>query len=95
MIACVVLCFLQNDKKNGWINVGENLQGAVHFKIGELFLPLLCSLVGVTPNAECFLAFSVKYDRIKFLVIALRDSVEIYAWAPKPYSKFMAFKVKT
>jgi hypothetical protein len=23
---------------------------------------------------------------------ALRDSIEIYAWAPKPYHKFMAFK---
>ncbi|CAH8440342.1 unnamed protein product [Schistosoma rodhaini] len=56
------------DKKNGWVNVGENLQGAIHFKI-------------------------VKYEKIKFLVIALRDSVEIYAWAPRPYHKFMAFKV--
>ena len=35
----------------------------------------------------------VKYERIKFLVIALRESIEIYAWAPKPYHKFMAFKV--
>ncbi|XP_051556132.1 traf2 and NCK-interacting protein kinase-like isoform X2 [Myxocyprinus asiaticus] len=34
----------------------------------------------------------VKYERIKFLVIALKSSVEIYAWAPKPYHKFMAFK---
>lgn len=34
----------------------------------------------------------VKYERIKFLVIALKDSIEIYAWAPKPYLKFMAFK---
>ncbi|XP_076306534.1 serine/threonine-protein kinase mig-15-like isoform X2 [Tachypleus tridentatus] len=34
----------------------------------------------------------VKYERIKFLVIALRDSIETYAWAPKPYHKFMAFK---
>lgn len=34
----------------------------------------------------------VKYERIKFLVIALKESVEIYAWAPKPYHKFMAFK---
>ena len=25
-------------------------------------------------------------------MIALRDSIEIYAWAPKPYHKFMAFK---
>ena len=35
----------------------------------------------------------VKYEKIKFLVIALRDSIEIYAWAPRPYHKFMAFKV--
>ncbi|KZS17429.1 Mitogen-activated protein kinase kinase kinase kinase 4 [Daphnia magna] len=34
----------------------------------------------------------VKYEKIKFLVIALRDSIEIYAWAPRPYHKFMAFK---
>uniref|UniRef100_A0A8C7FUC0 non-specific serine/threonine protein kinase n=1 Tax=Oncorhynchus kisutch TaxID=8019 RepID=A0A8C7FUC0_ONCKI len=34
----------------------------------------------------------VKYERIKFLVIALKNSVEIFAWAPKPYHKFMAFK---
>ena len=36
----------------------------------------------------------VKYEKIKFLVIALKDSIEIYAWAPKPYHKFMAFKVR-
>ncbi len=36
----------------------------------------------------------VKYEKIKFLVIALRDSIEIYAWAPRPYHKFMAFKVR-
>ncbi|XP_069554456.1 mitogen-activated protein kinase kinase kinase kinase 4-like isoform X6 [Brachyistius frenatus] len=34
----------------------------------------------------------VKYERIKFLVLALRSAVEVYAWAPKPYHKFMAFK---
>ncbi|MGH0162504.1 UNVERIFIED_CONTAM: hypothetical protein FKN15_050867, partial [Acipenser sinensis] len=34
----------------------------------------------------------VKYERIKFLVIALKNSVQVYAWAPKPYHKFMAFK---
>ena len=39
------------------------------------------------------LTVSVKYERIKFLVIALKSSVEVYAWAPKPYHKFMAFKV--
>uniref|UniRef100_A0AAY5EBX3 non-specific serine/threonine protein kinase n=1 Tax=Electrophorus electricus TaxID=8005 RepID=A0AAY5EBX3_ELEEL len=36
----------------------------------------------------------VKYERIKFLVIALKNAVEVYAWAPKPYHKFMAFKVR-
>ena len=36
----------------------------------------------------------VKYERIKFLVIALKNAVEVYAWAPKPYHKFMAFKVQ-
>ena len=36
----------------------------------------------------------IKYEKIKFLVIALKDSIEIYAWAPKPYHKFMAFKVR-
>ncbi|XP_031414572.1 mitogen-activated protein kinase kinase kinase kinase 4 isoform X2 [Clupea harengus] len=34
----------------------------------------------------------VKYERIKFLVLALKHAVEVYAWAPKPYHKFMAFK---
>lgn len=34
----------------------------------------------------------VKYERIKFLVVGLEASIEIYAWAPKPYHKFMAFK---
>lgn len=37
---------------------------------------------------------TVKYERIKFLVIALKNAVEVYAWAPKPYHKFMAFKVR-
>ncbi|XP_030225175.1 mitogen-activated protein kinase kinase kinase kinase 4 isoform X1 [Gadus morhua] len=34
----------------------------------------------------------VRYEKIKFLVIALKSAVEVYAWAPKPYHKFMAFK---
>uniref|UniRef100_A0A5S6PV73 non-specific serine/threonine protein kinase n=2 Tax=Brugia malayi TaxID=6279 RepID=A0A5S6PV73_BRUMA len=34
----------------------------------------------------------VRYERIKFLVVGLESTVEIYAWAPKPYHKFMAFK---
>lgn len=35
----------------------------------------------------------MRYEKIKFLVIALKNGVEVYAWAPKPYHKFMAFKV--
>ncbi|VDN25132.1 unnamed protein product [Gongylonema pulchrum] len=35
----------------------------------------------------------VRYERIKFLVVGLEGTIEIYAWAPKPYHKFMAFKV--
>ncbi|CAF0850273.1 unnamed protein product [Didymodactylos carnosus] len=35
----------------------------------------------------------VKYERIKFLIVGLRDSIEVYAWAPKPYHKFMTFKL--
>ncbi|GAA51906.1 traf2 and NCK-interacting protein kinase [Clonorchis sinensis] len=34
----------------------------------------------------------VKYENIKFLLVALRDSIVIYAWAPRPYHKFMEFK---
>lgn len=46
------------------------------------------------PEASLLMfVFSVKYERIKFLVLALKNSVEVYAWAPKPYHKFMAFKV--
>jgi misshapen/NIK-related kinase len=29
---------------------------------------------------------------MKFLVIGTKTNVEVYAWAQKPYSKFMAFK---
>ena len=43
----------------------------------------------------CLFVDTVKYERIKFLVIAMRESIEIYAWAPKPYHKFMAFKVSS
>uniref|UniRef100_A0A915A6H1 non-specific serine/threonine protein kinase n=1 Tax=Parascaris univalens TaxID=6257 RepID=A0A915A6H1_PARUN len=37
----------------------------------------------------------VRYERIKFLVVGLENAIEIYAWAPKPYHKFMAFKAFT
>lgn len=34
----------------------------------------------------------VFFDRIKFLVVASGNRIEVYAWAPKPYLKFMSFK---
>lgn len=43
----------------------------------------------------CFCCLSVNFHRIKFLAIATEDKIEVYAWAPKPYHKFMAFKVST
>ncbi len=51
------------------------------------------SFVAVGDLENCIHYKVVKYEKIKFLVIALKDSIEIYAWAPKPYHKFMAFKV--
>ncbi|XP_054708882.1 misshapen-like kinase 1 isoform X1 [Uloborus diversus] len=79
----------QIERQNGWINVGD-LQGAVHFKIVVWSIPQH----GFKDWENTFRIWSgnVKYERIKFLVIALKESVEIYAWAPKPYHKFMAFK---
>uniref|UniRef100_UPI00358E5DC8 mitogen-activated protein kinase kinase kinase kinase 4-like n=1 Tax=Myxine glutinosa TaxID=7769 RepID=UPI00358E5DC8 len=34
----------------------------------------------------------VKFERMRFLVVGRRSSIEIYAWAQKPYHKFMAYK---
>lgn len=53
----------------------------------ELFIPSFWC------RTALWLFCLVKYERIKFLVIALKNAVEVYAWAPKPYHKFMAFKV--
>nr|XP_006823435.1 PREDICTED: traf2 and NCK-interacting protein kinase-like isoform X2 [Saccoglossus kowalevskii] len=50
------------------------------------------SYVSVGDLEGCVHYKVVRYERIKFLVIALKDRIEIYAWAPKPYHKFMAFK---
>jgi len=35
----------------------------------------------------------VQHERMKFLCIGTKTGIEVYAWAQKPYSKFMAFKV--
>ena len=41
----------------------------------------------------CVWLCAVQHERMKFLCIGTRMGVEVYAWAQKPYSKFMAFKV--
>lgn len=68
----------------------------MHYKVGEQTLWMSASQMSSQPN-RCShplpLMFSVRYEKIKFLVIALKNAVEVYAWAPKPYHKFMAFKV--
>ena len=73
------------ERRAGWINVGD-LSSAVHFKIVKYerikFLVIgwkLCRQIHQFMFANHFIS-------------ALRDSIEIYAWAPKPYHKFMAFK---
>ena len=45
-----------------------------------------------TVTLYCLCA-TVQHERMKFLVIATKTDVEVYAWAQKPYSKFMQFKV--
>ena len=71
-------------KRSAFINLGELLE-TKHFKIG--LINLLTSVFYLS------LFCLVKYERIKFLIVALTDSIEVYAWAPKPYHKFMTFKV--
>ncbi|XP_065178449.1 misshapen-like kinase 1 [Sycon ciliatum] len=46
--------------------------------------------VGVLENCIHYKVF--KYERMRFLCIGLKNRVEVFAWAPKPYHKFMAFK---
>lgn len=87
------------EKKQGWTTVGE-LEGCVHYKVGMcLFQGSWTKQLswGFRSNKNKFQMFSlpVKYERIKFLVLALKNAVEVYAWAPKPYHKFMAFKVSS
>ena len=45
------------------------------------------------PPFILLLLYSVQQEKMKFLVIATKTGVEVYAWAQRPYSKFMAFKV--
>ncbi|CAJ0966040.1 unnamed protein product [Ranitomeya imitator] len=60
-----------------------------YFNMEHLMGPIMNSM----EHYKGLLIQTLKYERIKFLVIALKSSVEVYAWAPKPYHKFMAFKI--
>ena len=95
------------EKKQGWVNVGD-LEGCVHYKVGTFCQHSETWNKKCSPNISLDLGGSsfhsrlcldsffipVKYERIKFLVLALKNAVEVYALgAPKPYHKFMAFKV--
>ena len=54
----------------------------VEYRIGKLsFFVLGCT---------CYKL--VKFERIKFLVVAVRNGIDIFAWAPKPYARFMLYK---
>nr|XP_025861068.1 misshapen-like kinase 1 isoform X8 [Vulpes vulpes] len=90
------------EKKQGWTTVGD-MEGCGHYRVGEE--GTMGCQGHVSKKRDRGLGFlddmtplsllacpPVKYERIKFLVIALKSSVEVYAWAPKPYHKFMAFK---
>lgn len=37
----------------------------------------------------------INYQRLRFLVIAQGNVIQMFAWAPKPYHKFMPYKVFT
>ncbi|KAF3837955.1 hypothetical protein F7725_009723 [Dissostichus mawsoni] len=92
------------EKRQGWTSVGD-LEGCVHYKLQFKYTAQMYYLAHSLRETyrvkemryqlvEVFfhLVSSVRYDKIKFLVIALKNAVEVYAWAPKPYHKFMAFK---
>ncbi|RXN17115.1 traf2 and NCK-interacting kinase-like isoform X2 [Labeo rohita] len=76
--------------ENGLMLLDRSGQGKVYNLINRRRFQQMDVLEGL----NVLVTISVKYERIKFLVIALKNSVEIYAWAPKPYHKFMAFKHK-
>ena len=62
-----------------------DLSSAVHFKIVK-YERIKFLVIGNFPRLD------IKERLTTVFFAALRDSIEIYAWAPKPYHKFMAFK---
>ena len=45
-----------------------------------------------SPLPPLLVPTAVQHEKMKFLCIATKTSVEVYAWAQKPYSKFMQYK---
>ena len=74
-------------ERSGFQTVGD-LEGCIHYKIGIGMRYWVRKGLG---ENSLLLA---KYERMKFLCIGLKNSVEVYAWAQKPYHKFMAFRVR-
>ena len=89
-------CFIIPQHKSNFIQIPASLLNLqlVGVRTQELhrlvdFLSIECCVLW-----DCVTCiFTVKFERIRFLVIAIKDTIEIYAWAPKPYHKFMSFKV--
>ncbi|MEQ2194444.1 hypothetical protein XENOCAPTIV_029421 [Xenoophorus captivus] len=76
--------------ENGLWLLDRSGQGKVYSLISRRRFQQMDVLEGL----NVLITISVRYEKIKFLVIALKNAVEVYAWAPKPYHKFMAFKGK-
>ncbi|TMS17462.1 Mitogen-activated protein kinase kinase kinase kinase 4 [Larimichthys crocea] len=74
--------------ENGLWLLDRSGQGKVYSLISRRRFQQMDVLEGL----NVLITISVRYEKIKFLVIALKNAVEVYAWAPKPYHKFMAFK---
>ena len=83
---------LDKTMKRGFTSVGD-LEGCIYYRIGTVIIVILFLCYIVTYNFLFF--YLVRYEQIKFLCVALRNSIEIYAWAPKPFHKFMIFKVNS
>ena len=45
-----------------------------------------------TKDLSPLFPLTVQHGKMKFLCIATKTSIEVYAWAQKPYSKFMQYK---
>ena len=87
--------------RHGFTAVGE-LEQCIHYKVGMSRIPLYRHTLTTphhpltmhsSPPTYPLTPYIVQHERMKFLCIGTKTGIEVYAWAQKPYSKFMAFKV--